>query len=116
MGTALEAGLAIPHARFQRMLRPIIVFGRSRTGVEDWDSPDGQDTHFVFLVLAPPYSDAQVQILGHIVGTMQEPDIREQLIQAENTDAIWRIFSRVFASKHVVRAARRHRRPRTGTR
>jgi Kef-type K+ transport system membrane component KefB len=32
MGTALEGGLAILHARFQRMLRPIIVFGRSRTG------------------------------------------------------------------------------------
>ena len=106
MGTALEGGLAIPHARFQRMLRPIIVFGRSRTGIEDWDSPDGRHTHFVFLVLAPPFSDAQVQILAHLVRTMQEPDIREQLIQAENADAIWRILSQAFASKHVVRTAR----------
>ncbi len=115
MGTALEGGLAIPHARFQRMLRPIIVFGRSRTGIEDWDSPDGQHTHFVFLVLAPPYSDAQVQILAHIVRTMQEPDIREQLLQAENAAAIWSIFSQAFASKHVVRTARKRRRQRTGT-
>jgi Kef-type K+ transport system membrane component KefB len=115
MGTGLEGGLAIPHARFQRMLRPILVFGRSRTGIEDWDSPDGQHTHFVFLVLAPPYSDAQVQILGHIVGTMQEPDIRERLIEAENADAIWRIFSRVFRSKQVVRTARKRRRRRIGT-
>jgi Kef-type K+ transport system membrane component KefB len=53
MSTALEGGLAIPHARFQRMLRPIIVFGRSLTGIEDWDAPDGQHIHFVFLVLAP---------------------------------------------------------------
>ncbi|MCL5281103.1 MAG: cation:proton antiporter [Planctomycetes bacterium] len=115
MGTALEGGLAIPHARFQRMLRPIIVFGRSRTGIEDWDSPDGQHTHLVFLVLAPPYSDAQVQILGHLVRTMQEPDIREQLLEAQNADAIWSIFSQAFASKHVVRTARKHRRQRAGT-
>jgi len=115
MGTSLEGGLAIPHARFQRMLRPIIVFGRSRTGIEDWDSPDGQHTHLVFLVLAPPYSDAQVQILAHIVRTMQEPDIREQLLQRENTDAIWSIFSQVFASKHVVRTARKRPRQRAGT-
>jgi Kef-type K+ transport system membrane component KefB len=115
MGTALEGGLAIPHARFQRMLRPIIVFGRSRTGIEDWDAPDGQHTHFVFLVLAPPYSDAQVQILAHIVRTMQEPDLREPLFQAENTDAIWSIFSQAFASKHVVRTARKRRRQRAGT-
>ena len=103
MGTALEEGLAIPHARFQRMPRPVIVFGRSRTGIEDWDSPDGLHTHFIFLVLAPPYSDAQVQILGHIVRTMQEPDLREQLLQAPDADAIWSIFAEAFASKHVVR-------------
>jgi Kef-type K+ transport system membrane component KefB len=106
MGTALEEGLAIPHARFQRMPRPIIVFGRSRTGIEDWDSPDGQHIHFVFLVLAPPYSDAQVQILAHVVRTMQEPEVREQLIQADDADAIWSIFSGAFASKHVVRTRR----------
>jgi Kef-type K+ transport system membrane component KefB len=109
MSTALEGGLAIPHARFQRMLRPIIVFGRSLTGIEDWDAPDGQHIHFVFLVLAPPYSDAQVQILAHIVRTMQEPEIREQLIQVEDADAIWSIFSRAFASKHVVRTRKSRR-------
>ena len=109
MSTALEGGLAIPHARFQRMLRPIIVFGRSLTGIEDWDSPDGQHIHFVFLVLAAPYSDAQVQILAHIVRTMQEPETREQLIQAEDADAIWSIFSRAFASKHVVRTRKGQR-------
>lgn len=110
MGTALEGGLAIPHARFPRMPRPIIVFGRSRAGIEDWDTPDGQDTHFIFLVLAPPYSDAQVQILGHIVRTMQEPQVREQLLQAEDTDAIWTVFSQAFAAKRVVRAPQEHRR------
>jgi Kef-type K+ transport system membrane component KefB len=109
MSTALEGGLAIPHARFQRMLRPIIVFGRSLTGIEDWDAPDGQHIHFVFLVLAPPYSDAQVQILAHIVRTMQEPEIREQLIQAQDADAIWSIFSQAFASKHVVRTRKSRR-------
>lgn len=103
MGTALEEGLAIPHARFQRMPRPVIVFGRSPTGIEDWDSPDGQHIHFVFLVLAPPYSDAQVQILAHIVRTMQEERIREQLLQAADADAIWSVFTEAFASKHVVR-------------
>jgi Kef-type K+ transport system membrane component KefB/mannitol/fructose-specific phosphotransferase system IIA component (Ntr-type) len=113
MGTALEGGLAIPHARFERMLRPIIVFGRSRTGIEDWDSPDGQHTHFIFLVLAPPYSDAQVQILAHIVRTMQEPQVREWLFQAEDTEALWAVFSMAFAAKRVLRAPRKRRRRRS---
>jgi PTS system fructose-specific IIC component len=92
------------------MPRPIIVFGRSRAGIEDWDTPDGQDTHFIFLVLAPPYSDAQVQILAHIVRTMQEPQVREQLLQADGADAIWAVFSQAFAAKQVVRAPKSRRR------
>jgi Kef-type K+ transport system membrane component KefB/mannitol/fructose-specific phosphotransferase system IIA component (Ntr-type) len=115
MGTALEGGLAIPHARFQRMVRPIVVFGRSRTGIEDWDAPDGQHMHFVFLVLAPPYSDAQVQILAHVVRTMQEPQVREQLLRADRADAIWATFSQAFASKHVVRTKKRPRRQPDGS-
>ncbi len=111
MGTALEEGLAIPHARLPRMLRPIIVFGRSRTGIEDWDSPDGQHTHFIFLVLAPPQSDDQVQILAHIVRTMQEPEIREELLTARDANALWAIFSKAFASQRVVRT--RNKRPRS---
>ena len=112
MGTALEEGIAIPHARFNRMVRPIIVFGRSRTGIEDWNSPDGQHTHFIFLVLAPPQSDDQVQILAYIVRTMQNLEIREQVLEADNADAIWSVLSRAFAPHRVVRTKRRRRRQR----
>ncbi len=118
MGTALEEGIAIPHARFNRMVRPIIVFGRSRTGIEDWNSPDGQHTHFIFLVLAPPQSDDQVQILAHLVRTMQDPALRERILQADNADAIWSIFSKAFAPHRVVRTKKkrrkRHAEARTG--
>lgn len=107
MGTALELGIAIPHARLATMVRPIIVFGRSRTGIEDWDSPDGQHTHFVFLVLAPPRSDDQVQILAHLVRTMQEPAIREQLLRADGQDALWPILASAFAAKRVIRARKK---------
>ena len=63
----------------------------------------------VFLVLAPPYNDVQVQILGHIVRTMQEPVVRELLLQASDADDIWSIFSRTFASKRVVRTVKSRR-------
>jgi len=110
MGTALEEGLAIPHARFQKLIRPVIVFGRSATGIEDWDSPDGKPTHFIFLVLAPEHSDAQVQILAVIVRTMLQPETREQLIHTDDPDAIWSIFSKTFASQHVIKTGVSRRR------
>lgn len=105
MGTALEEGLAIPHARPERLDRPVIVFGRSEAGIEDWNSPDGKPTHFIFLTLTPQHSDVQVQILSLIIRTLLRPEIREQIIRAERPETLWSVFSHVFASQRVVKSA-----------
>jgi Kef-type K+ transport system membrane component KefB len=102
MGTALEEGIAVPHARLQKSDRPVIVFGRSRTGIE-WDSPDGEPTRFIFLILAPPQSDLQVQILAMIVRTMHQASIREQVLRAEDPDVLWSILQKAFADQRVVK-------------
>ena len=44
---------------------------------------------------------------GHIVQTMQEPAIREPLFRAPDTDAVWAVFARVFASQQIVRTPRK---------
>jgi len=102
MGTALEEGIAVPHARFQKLDRPIIAFGRSRTGI-DWNSPDGEPTRFIFLVLAPQHSDVQVQILAMIVRTMHQAQLREQVLRAEGLDALWSILQKAFGTQRVVK-------------
>jgi mannitol/fructose-specific phosphotransferase system IIA component (Ntr-type) len=102
MGTALEEGIAVPHARFGKLDRPVIVFGRSRTGI-DWNSPDGEPTRFIFLVLAPERSDLQVQILAMIVRTMHQAPIREQVLRAEDPDVLWPILQKAFAAQRVVK-------------
>lgn len=104
MGTALEEGIAIPHARFRKLDKPVIVFGRSRTGI-DWDSPDGEPTRFIFLVLAPERTDEQVQILALIVRTIHQAPIREQVLRAEDPDALWPILQKAFATQRVVKPA-----------
>ncbi len=103
MGTALEEGLAIPHARFERLDRPVVVFGRSEAGIEDWNSPDGKPTHFIFLALTAQRSDVQVQILALIVRTMLQPEIRERIIRTDKPEALWATFSEVFASQRVLK-------------
>jgi Kef-type K+ transport system membrane component KefB/mannitol/fructose-specific phosphotransferase system IIA component (Ntr-type) len=102
MGTALEEGIAVPHARLPKLDRPVVVFGRSRTGI-DWNSPDGEWTRFIFLVLAPPRSDLQVQILAMIVRTMNDASIREQVLRAENSAELWSVLQRAFAAQRVVK-------------
>jgi Kef-type K+ transport system membrane component KefB/mannitol/fructose-specific phosphotransferase system IIA component (Ntr-type) len=103
MGTALEEGLAIPHARPEKLDRSVIVFGRSEAGIEDWNSPDGKPTHFIFLTLTPQHSDVQVQILALIIRTMLRPEIRERIVRADKPEVLWSTFSQVFASQRVLK-------------
>jgi len=112
MGTALEERLAVPHARFKNLDRPVIVFGRSRTGI-DWNSPDGELTRFIFLVLAPERNDDQVQVLASIVRTMNQEEVREQALRAEGADALWSILRKAFGTQRVARSASRRRKLRS---
>ncbi|MBD3246715.1 MAG: hypothetical protein GF333_06840 [Candidatus Omnitrophica bacterium] len=103
MGTALEEGIAVPHARLPEFKRPLIVFGRAPDGI-DWNSPDGKPAHFIFLILSSQDDyDSQVQILASLAKTMSEKSAREQILQAGDEHAIWTHFRQFFASKHVSR-------------
>lgn len=103
MGTALENGIAVPHARLTWLDRPLVVFGRSRAGI-DWDSPDGQMTQLIFLILTPQDdADAQLTILRSIAETMSEKSTRDAIMDAAGDDEVWAILHRVFAPHRVVK-------------
>ncbi|MBU1726199.1 MAG: cation:proton antiporter [Candidatus Omnitrophica bacterium] len=103
MGTALEEGVAVPHARIPSLMRPLVVFGRSETGIE-WDSPDGKAAHFIFLILTPKEDDdIQVQILRSIAKVMSEEKTRQALIAAVDREALWELLRESFIELQVVR-------------
>ena len=103
MGTALEEGVAVPHARLNLLPRPAIVFGRSARGI-DWNSPDGKLTQFAFLILTPKKDDdSQIQILRIISRMMQDKVNRERLVKADDAAAIWEIFLEVLAPHRVLK-------------
>lgn len=96
MGTAIEKGIAVPHARLNLIKRPLIAFGRSTGGIE-WDSPDGQPTRFIFLILTSPDDDwIQVQILGSIARVMANEEIHDRILHAQNAQEIWVILREAF--------------------
>lgn len=103
MGTAIEEGIAFPHARFDFMIKPVVVFGRSVSGI-DWDSPDGKSTHFVFLILTPKKDDEiQLKTLRVISRAMQHKPSRDRIIKAKDSSEIWEIFHDVFAPQNILR-------------
>jgi Kef-type K+ transport system membrane component KefB len=102
MGTAMEEGVAVPHARLSFLKRPVIVFGRSLAGIE-WDSPDGKPTHFIFLIFTPERDDVQVQILALIARAMSQEENRDDIMQAEGPYEVWQSLQMMFTSQHIVR-------------
>ncbi len=87
-GTALGAGVAIPHAGLENLKHPAIAFGRSAAGI-DWDAPDGRPVHFVFLLLTPVGTeDLHIQILASIARSMSKAEYKEGLQAAAGAQNI----------------------------
>ncbi|MBN2542323.1 cation:proton antiporter [bacterium] len=103
MGTAIEEGIALPHARLSLLKRPIIIFGRSSSGIE-WNSPDGKPTKYIFLVLTPSDDDdIQLQIFSIIAKVMSIPENRDRIIKADDSIEIWTAFQNMFTSSQIIR-------------
>jgi fructose-specific phosphotransferase system IIA component len=105
MGTAMEEGIAVPHASTDLIKKPLVIIGRSVSGI-DWNSPDGKFAQLIFLILTPKSdSDAQVQILGHIAMVMSDQHVQEQLHNAPDAQSIWKIVYQ-FLKPQVIKKKR----------
>lgn len=83
--TAIENGVALPHLRKQDENpsgKPLIVFGRSREGI-DFGAPDGEKTHLFFLLC----TDSEVihlRILRRLSLILRQQEIIRSLREAED--------------------------------
>jgi Kef-type K+ transport system membrane component KefB/mannitol/fructose-specific phosphotransferase system IIA component (Ntr-type) len=103
LGTAVEEGVAFPHARISLLVKPTIIFGRSISGIE-WNSPDGKPTHFIFLILTPREDDdIQIQILRIIAKTMSDSKIKDAIMAAKSRQELWGILQAAFTPHQIVR-------------
>lgn len=84
MSTGIERGIAIPHARIPYLKDPVIVFGRSRSGI-DWNSPDGIPTRLMFFILTrEDQPDVQLHIYSQILRVLEKEDVKRELIESPN--------------------------------
>ncbi len=88
-GTAIGKNVAIPHARSEAVKEPVLVFGRSRYGIE-WNAPDGQHVHLIFFLVTPcDVKDIHVQILSKISKAMSVIENRQMLENADSHNRMW---------------------------
>ena len=83
--TALDSGVAIPHAKLSGISEIILGFGRSEKGV-DFDSLDRKPTHMFILVVSPESASKQhIELLARISMIFKRTEFRSRLMKAERS-------------------------------
>jgi nitrogen PTS system EIIA component len=84
MSTALENGIAIPHAKTTEVSHLVLAVGISPEGI-DCDSHDEQFSHLFFMLLAPPdQCGPHIEALSEIAQATRSKAFRKLLLSSEN--------------------------------
>lgn len=87
MSTYLGNGLAIPHARFEALDKPVLLFARSDSGIPIRGRED--KAHLLFVLLTPSGSPrVQVRLLARICGLIDSEYVVERLRGAQTHAAV----------------------------
>ncbi len=86
--TDVGFGVAIPHARCPKLVKPLLVFGRSDEGI--LFSPTATEpVRLIFLLVTPAdRPNLQVFFLAQLANVAKSAFVREKLCQAETTQGL----------------------------
>ncbi|MDC7233916.1 MAG: cation:proton antiporter [Spirochaetales bacterium] len=94
ISTALENGIAIPHAKIDDIQRIVLVLGVHQEGM-DFDSLDGKPSQIFFLVISPKSQvGPHIQLLTEISRKMGNESLREAVLKADSPEEVNTILSR----------------------
>lgn len=95
VSTGLGDGIAIPHAKTDAVSEPVVVYARSRAGI-DWSSRDGKPATELFLIAVPEQAagDAHLMILGALSRKLVNAQFRSEL-SAAGPDRVYELLSTV---------------------
>jgi PTS system nitrogen regulatory IIA component len=91
--TGVGDGVAIPHARIERLERPIGGFARLLEPV-DFEAIDERKADLVFMLLAPTDAGAEhLRALARVARVFRQEAIRSALRRAQTAEAVLAILS-----------------------
>lgn len=93
--TAVEKGVAFPHARGRHAARLAFAVATISGGVP-MNAPDRRRTRIVFLIAVPDFSaGVYMQLLSLLAGFVHREEWREQLLEATTPKEILRLLQTV---------------------
>ena len=91
--TGVGGGVALPHARFHQVSRPIGMLLRLRKPIE-FDAVDGAPVDIVFLLLLPESpAGEQLGALAAIARVLRKPDVAAALRKARDGREMYRALA-----------------------
>jgi Kef-type K+ transport system membrane component KefB/mannitol/fructose-specific phosphotransferase system IIA component (Ntr-type) len=82
--TGLGHGVAVPHARVPGLKAPLVAIGVCEAGI-DFDAPDGQPAHIVFLIVTPAEDPTiQLDLSASVARLFRDGRALERLLRAAN--------------------------------
>jgi len=91
--TGIGNGVAIPHGRLSGIKDILVVFGRSRQGIE-FHAHDQKQVSLFFLLVAPEDSAGKhLKALARISRILKSPDCRRALMESDNRDVLYQVIS-----------------------
>jgi Kef-type K+ transport system membrane component KefB/mannitol/fructose-specific phosphotransferase system IIA component (Ntr-type) len=94
MSTAMQDGIALPHAKSVGVDDLAVAVGIKREGV-DFDSLDGEKSRLFILVVSPRKSSGpHVQFLAAIGTVLNDAAVREEVINAGSVETVVKILRR----------------------
>ncbi|PHK49931.1 fructose-specific PTS transporter subunit EIIC [Staphylococcus edaphicus] len=93
--TAIGMNVAIPHAKSVAVKKPIVAVLNNKAGV-NWDSIDGTLPKIVFLIAVPSdNSETHLKLLQRLSRALMDDDLRQNLINATQTNEIYDILKEI---------------------
>jgi len=93
MSTGMQSGIAIPHGKTDSVDELVAAFGIKHAGVE-FDSLDGLPANIFVMTLSPTNrTGPHIQFLAEISRQLNDPAVRERLLQATTAEEILNILA-----------------------
>ncbi|BBM36454.1 PTS fructose transporter subunit IIABC [Pseudoleptotrichia goodfellowii] len=97
--TALEEGIAIPHAKTEYVKEPALAMGRSSKGI-DYDSIDGEKSTLFFMIAAPAgANNTHIETLARLTQLLLDDEFKTSLDNAKTPEEVLDIINAKEAEK-----------------
>lgn len=97
--TAIEAGIAVPHAKSETVTKPSLCAMTLQQGV-DYGAMDGQPSDLFFMIAAPLDGDLHLEILSHLMVLLMDPEFLAQLRGAKDAEEFLSVIDRFETAKY----------------